>query len=71
MNLIEALRKNRPLRRPSPKLLGSNGDGWIGRDLILSQLLGGWPSRLMGDYRPSWWLTQHDLLAEDWEVRLE
>lgn len=74
MNLIEALRTNKPLRRPIPKFIGPvnfiKGDGrWIDPNMIWSQFLS--PGSDYQSYfgNPSWWLSKEDVLADDWEVR--
>lgn len=72
MNLVEALRTGKNLRRPLAKFLGSNGDGWMGnafiRTLLLEQGYGlMWPGSAFS--RPSYLLNEEDLLADDWEIQ--
>lgn len=68
MNIIEALRRNKPLRRPISKHLGSNGDGWLGAEFVINELL--YPNRLALDqyYDRPVFICRLDLLADDWEV---
>ena len=63
MNLIEALRTARPLRRPINKHLGSGGNGWLDPALIIDQLSGA-PHQIA-------LLTWDDIVADDWEVRID
>lgn len=64
MNLFEALKQKRNLRRPIPSHLGSNGDGWLGREQVVSHLTGGYTL-----FTTSSLIQEVDLLAEDWEVQ--
>lgn len=58
MNIIEAIRSGRPLRRKSlSDHCGSNGEGYVCPDLLLHSRL--WPSAL----------TVADILADNWEIQ--
>lgn len=69
MNLIEALKTGRPVRRPIAKHLGSNEDGWLGNRFVIEELvsLKAWP--LNPPERS--WVDAHDLMADDWEAQEE
>ena len=71
MNLIEALKTDKQLRRPIVKHMGSKGDGWLSNALLLTILLdnnnkfssiNNYADRLM---------SKEDLLADDWEIKEE
>jgi hypothetical protein len=70
LNLIEALRTGRPLRRPIYKHVGSGGDGWLGNDWLKDLLTCSQYGRCNlehGQLRTT--ITEEDLLAGDWEVQ--
>lgn len=72
MNLIEALKTGRPLRRPLVKFMGSNGDGYLGHAFVMSYLLHGpYVSglTLSVQSKPSYALAEEDILAGDWEIK--
>lgn len=60
MNVIEALKQKRNLRRPVPSHMGSNGDGWLDWRYVLAQLSEN--NRYGG-------IPEGDVMAEDWEVQ--
>lgn len=67
MNIIEALRTGWKLRRPIPKHLGSNGNGWLGNNYVRGLLIE--PSRRGIDWTEAEAVVnEKDLLADDWEV---
>lgn len=66
MNLFDALKQKRNLRRPIPSHLGSNGDGWLDYQHIMILLTDG-PS--VGGFGKGFSLDEFDILATDWEVR--
>lgn len=72
MNIIEALRTLRPLRRPLVKFTGSNGDGYLGHTFVKDYLLHG-PYMsgltLSVQKKPSYALEEEDLFANDWEIQ--
>lgn len=59
MNVIEALRMRRNLRRPVESHMGSNGDGWLDWRYVLVLLTEG----------ASHGLPEADVMADDWEVQ--
>lgn len=63
MNLIEALKTGKDLRRPIAKHLGSGGDGWLGNQYVRDYLLA------KQDRYYTIWVDATDLLADDWEIR--
>ncbi len=69
MNLIYALKTGRDIRRPIAKHLGSEGNGWLGRDYVI-QILTTPTTSLAHDYnyQPKL-IDEEDLLAGDWETR--
>lgn len=78
MTIVEALHKNKPLRRPVPKHLGSAGSGWLDREYVFNLLICGQvPTLFVSD----WALTKmpirpilinvDDILADDWQVKDE
>lgn len=70
MNLIEALRTKKPLRRPIAKHMGSHGDGWLGSAWILRTLVNnGTLQYVIGEYPQAAFLSEEDILANDWEVK--
>lgn len=60
MNLIEALRQQRNLRRPIARHLGSEGNGWLSWSWVLGMLTEANKTEL---------ITPTDVLADDWETR--
>lgn len=56
MNVIDALQKKRNLRRLVPSHVGSNGDGWLSWQYVLTKLTEGG-------------LPEVDVTAYDWEVQ--
>lgn len=60
MNIIEALRQKRNLRRPLPKHMGSNGDGWLAHEYVMAQLT---------ENNRYVCMSESDFMAEDWEVQ--
>lgn len=59
MNLIEALNKQRNLRRPIAKHMGSHKDGWLDWRYVEGIVMGGLTSLI----------TEDDFHADDWEVQ--
>ncbi len=70
LNLIEALKTGKPLRRPIAKHKGSYGDGWLSCEYVKS-MLGPHYAPYFGAAQDSNWLIICDILAEDWEVKGE
>lgn len=73
MNLIEALKKNKPLRRPISKHKGSGGDGYLAPEYVFSLLICGQVRRtyeLPDKIRPIL-INKIDILADDWEIKDE
>lgn len=64
MNFSEALKTNKPIRRPIAKHMGSHGDGFLDIDYILNLLTCG----QLREMRPIM-IDRNDLLADDWEVK--
>ncbi len=72
MNLIEAIKTGKPIRRDRPKFKGSHGGGWIDSRVILNELIssGGGVSYFgFQNLRPTWALDKDDFFADDWEVK--
>jgi hypothetical protein len=71
MNLVEALRTGKPLRRPIPRHLGSHGDGWLSSELVIDMLTSHASSHVwsLGLPKPTAWPNRQDILADDWEVK--
>lgn len=67
MNLIQALKTGKPLRRPIAKHLGSSGDGWLGNEWVKSLLLPPKTSAYLGAPIDRF-LSDEDIMADDWEV---
>ena len=71
MNLVDALRKKVPLRRPVAKHLGSGGNGWLHPKYVLALLTASESQRSAfptgGSSVPL--VAESDILADDWEVR--
>ncbi len=74
MNLVEALllskASNKPIRRPIAKHLGSCRTGWLSRQYIIDTLVN---NTVWGGFERSKSMplvTESDLLALDWEVKL-
>ncbi len=60
MNIVEALRQKRNLRRPIAKHLGTGDHGWISWKYILEALSGQFHTSV---------IVEEDVLADDWEVQ--
>lgn len=71
MNLIEALRTGKPLRRPIAKHMGSEGTGYLGSEYVLGILvhLAGLGYYAVSPYEDIIILTAYDIRADDWEVK--
>lgn len=75
MTLVEALKKNKPLRRPISKHMGS-GDGYLAPEYIFSLLICGqirrvtWIDDVPNTIKPIL-IGKQDILADDWEVKDE
>lgn len=72
MNIIEALKSGRPMRRDLPKFSGSDGKGWMSNQFIKMSLLAGpYMSglHLSVNVKPSYALDEEDLLADDWTIQ--
>lgn len=76
MNIVEALKKNKPLRRPVSKHLGSAGCGWLAREYVFNLLICGQVKSLfvsdialMQSPIEPIVIDKHDILADDWEVK--
>lgn len=39
MTIVEAFKTGLPVRRPSPKYVGSTGDGWVSRTYAVQNLI--------------------------------
>jgi hypothetical protein len=63
---VAALKKNKPIRRPICKHLGSSGDGWLDPEYIFNLLTCG----QIREMRPIM-IDVEDILADDWEVKHE
>ncbi len=74
MNLVEALllskASNKPIRRPITKHTGSNRSGWLSRTYVIDILVNHNTWRLFESERSMPLITETDLLALDWEVKL-
>jgi hypothetical protein len=55
VNLIEAIKSGRPLRRPIAKHMGSHGTGWLANSYVVQWIEGG--------------MDMEDFLADDWETK--
>lgn len=71
MNIIEALRTEKPLRRPIAKHWGSHGTGWLGNEYIKAILTRTlfedfWIAQVCSSVHL---LTESDIMADDWEVK--
>ena len=64
MNLVEALRTGRKLRRPIASHTGSNGDGWLDPRYVLSLLTETGVTNFS-----RFCISEKDILADDWEIR--
>ena len=71
MNLIEALKTGKPLRRPIAKHKGSNGNGWLGSEFILGLITPNYKSVQIPFYPVSYIIDRYDILSEDWEIKNE
>lgn len=69
MNIIEALRTGKPIRRPIAKHWGSNQSGYLGNEYVLSLLTQpDYAWRYLG-WAQTQLISESDLLADDWEVK--
>lgn len=73
MNLVEALRTGKPLRRPISKHKGSSRSGWLGNEFVKSYLTShnNWQQYFGGSYAHYNLVDDVDLLANDWEIKHE
>lgn len=74
MTIVEALKKNKPLRRPISKHMGKTGDGYMDPVYVYHLLICGQiPSMRYLDYIPATIrpvrINKVDLLADDWMVK--
>lgn len=69
LNLIEALKTRKPLRRPIAKHKGSGDDGWLGSEYVKDLLTGYKYAGISYDTHSENLVTSNDLMAEDWEVK--
>ena len=69
MNIVEALRTGKPLRRPINRHWGSNKTGWLGNDYVIDLLIHNEGTSLFFNYSKPQLIIKKDLLAEDWEVK--
>jgi hypothetical protein len=78
VTIVDALRLQKPLRRPISKHLGSAGCGWLDPEYIFNLLICGQvPSLFVDDWvlmkspiRPIL-VNREDILADDWQVKDE
>lgn len=66
MTLVEALKINKPLRRPIAKHLGSAGIGYLDPEFVFHLLVCGQIRE--NTIRPVM-VNRDDILADDWEVK--
>jgi hypothetical protein len=71
MNIIEALRTNRPLRRPVAKHMGSSRSGWLGNQYVRDLLVTKTTATIFPDVHTTMLINESDLLADDWEVKVD
>lgn len=71
MNLIEALRTGKNLRRPVLKHTGATRTGYLGNSFMVNLLTGEPATRNFMVDISNPLITQTDLLADDWEVQAE
>ncbi len=67
MTLVEALKSGHAIRRPIARHMGSHGDGWINPKFYISLLCGSHSINMISLV----WPQPEDVLADDWEVKLE
>lgn len=74
MNLVEALKTGKPLRRPIVKHMGSGGTGYLDSEYAMGLLICGQiRTSYLGDFfvsRPLM-ISDVDILADDWEIKNE
>jgi hypothetical protein len=64
LTLVEALKKNKPLRRPIPKHMGRAEVGYLEPEYVYNLLIVG----QIRNTRPVI-INKEDILADDWEVK--
>lgn len=69
MNLVEALRTGKPLRRPVPRHCGSGRTGWLGHDYVMTLLTSTSSASIFGQVHEVQLINSTDILASDWEVK--
>jgi hypothetical protein len=70
MTLVEALKKNKPLRRPIEKHKG-RGDGYMAPEYVFHLLISGqirYNEEIPKKIRPIV-INKQDILATDWEIQ--
>lgn len=68
MNLVEALRTGKSLRRPVARHVGSCRTGWLDNGYVRAYLT---QENQWANYRDFALIKEEDLLADDWEVKSE
>ena len=76
MTLVEVLRKNKPIRRPISKHMGSAGSGYLDPEYVFNLLICGQANNLflsdvglMNAPIEPILINKDDILAEDWECK--
>lgn len=72
MNLLEALRTGKSLRRPIARHLGSCRYGWLSNEYVIDFLVPTTSSAITWLSHERYFpLNREDLFADDWEVKDE
>ncbi len=66
VNIIEALKTGKSLRRPIPKYLQACRTGWLGNAYVRDYLTRNSPWHFESQFNL---ITEVDLMADDWEVQ--
>lgn len=69
MDIIQALKTGKPVRRPISKHIGSNRSGYLSNEFVLGLLLNeGTASMFKNTPQVAQLINKADLFASDWEV---
>ncbi len=69
MDIIQALRSGKQIRRPIAKHIGSGRNGWLGNDYVITLLTQNTNSSIFPELHTTQLINKSDLLADDWEYR--
>lgn len=72
MNIVDALRTGKPMRRGNNKHRGSSRTGWLGHDWVMGQLLHASQPHVWHGFLPQAdmpVILELDLMANDWEIK--